>query len=106
MDWKGAFAYLGIVPPDLLAGLLGGLCKSFSVRSGSDGPYANLTQALIGAVTANYLGVIYGQLLFGQGVYRLGACFATGIAATFAIAWVLQKAQSLVGRPDNTEPKP
>lgn len=83
-------SWLGIKVPDLVAGMFGGIVKALVFQR--EGPGETIVSAIIGALTANYLGTLIAEKI---GVEKaIGAvCFATGITAMVICQVIIDRAK-------------
>lgn len=81
------WTYMGISPPDVFAGFCGGVVNFFWFRL--KGPKEAISAVIVGALTANWLGVLAG-IYFGATTGHVGA-FLVGLFGLKLIGEIVKK---------------
>lgn len=97
-DW---LLYLGINPPNLIAGFLGGVVNALYFRQ--VGALGFITSTIAGAVMANYTGEWVARSLAGIGVNQGTAAFLVGLGGMAVAQGLIEMMKQW--RPGNA-PKP
>lgn len=91
-DW---LTWLGIKIPDLVAGMFGGIVKALVFQR--EGPVKTVVSAVVGAITANYLGTLIAEQLGWE--KAIGAvCFAVGITSMVVCQFIIDKANRFAAK--------
>ncbi len=92
--------YLGIKVPDLVAGIFGGIVKALVFHR--DKPFETVFAAIVGGLTANYLGEIIASKI-GLIDSRGAICFAVGISAMVICQMIIDRANAYKGKGTNPD---
>lgn len=86
--------WLGIKIPDLVAGMFGGIVKALVFQR--EGPFETIMSAIVGALTANYLGALIAENI-GMDKALGAVCFAVGITAMVICQLIIDRAKKYAG---------